>query len=361
MEEILKDRTNKKFEKILIKNYRGIKEIELDKFSKYNFYVGDNSSCKTTLLEALFNSLPGNVSGPITTSNSRGMIVKKENIENFVYNANSEEKIELILNDEIITEIKISENKDIDNDKLVNITNQFIGSEASEGMEFLYNISKKRKNYSFLEMDFLINKIYKIDMKDKIRDVFTLGKYLNEFKTGCWISPFTKYQRDTAEIIKRIIKDKQKQKLLDLINIFEKEIDDIISDEGEIFLSKKNIRKMLPLSSFGNGIAAIIDIISSIILEDTNFLFIDEIETGIHFLNYPKLCKALLELTENKNIQLFITTHSSEFLNNFYNESMGVTDSISLYRFQKNNGELKKVYYSKEKAMLSLKNGWDVR
>lgn len=38
---------------IAIKNYRGIKDLEINNFKKYNFFIGDNGSKKTTILESL--------------------------------------------------------------------------------------------------------------------------------------------------------------------------------------------------------------------------------------------------------------------------------------------------------------------
>ena len=38
---------------IAIKNYRGIKDLEIGNFKKYNFFIGDNGSKKTTILESI--------------------------------------------------------------------------------------------------------------------------------------------------------------------------------------------------------------------------------------------------------------------------------------------------------------------
>ena len=38
---------------IRIKNYRGIKDLEIGNFKKYNFFIGDNGSKKTTILESI--------------------------------------------------------------------------------------------------------------------------------------------------------------------------------------------------------------------------------------------------------------------------------------------------------------------
>ena len=93
-------------ESIFIKGYRGIKELEIDKFKKYNFFVGDNSSCKTTLLEAINTSLPLEIKGLAISAYSRGNIFTKDDINNFFYNTEAENEIELILNNEVKTIIR---------------------------------------------------------------------------------------------------------------------------------------------------------------------------------------------------------------------------------------------------------------
>ena len=89
-------------------------------------------------------------------------------------------------------------------------------------------------------------------------------------------------------------------------------------------------------------------------------LFIDEIEVGIHYLNYSKFCENLIKITEFLDVQLFMTTHSKGFLELFY-ENLSNNNEITLYRFQKSKNKLKKVYYSKEKVLYAIKEGWDVR
>ena len=90
-------------ESISIKNYRGIENLELNNFKKYNFFVGDNSSCKTTLLEAIFSSTISNLYGIINVANTKGEAVKCENINSFFYNADTDNNIEFFLNEKIKT------------------------------------------------------------------------------------------------------------------------------------------------------------------------------------------------------------------------------------------------------------------
>lgn len=63
-----------------------------------------------------------------------------------------------------------------------------------------------------------------------------------------------------------------------------------------------------------------------------------------------------------KDVQLFITTHSKEFLSEFYKAlNKNGEESVSLYRFEKVKNELKQRFYSKTEAIEAMEKGWDVR
>ena len=357
-------------EKILIENYRGIEKLEVNNFKKYNLFVGDNSSCKTTLLEALYSSFLINPSlDIITVANYRGMTVKKDNIYNLIYNADLNKNIVFTLNDNVTTIIKINEEKTLENSNLKGNSqqgfNNLNSSAFNQGRTFLFNITKKIENQEVSNIDYYLDNFDNKNLSTKYNNValnenLTFSNFSQFLENKSWISPYIK-NFETAEKVKNIIENKKKDELLSLINRFEPEIDDIFSDGQDILLSKKNIDKMLLISSFGNGLLAIVNIISHIVLNDVKFLFIDEIESGIHYLNYKNFCSSLIEITNLKNIQLFISTHSKEFLKIFYEEIEKTEEDISLYRFQKVNGKLKDIYYSKDEVITSIKNNWEVR
>lgn len=342
-------------ESIFIKGYRGIKELEIDKFKKYNFFVGDNSSCKTTLLEAINTSLPLEIKGLAISAYSRGNILTKDDINNFFYNTEAENEIELILNNEVKTIIR---NIDLFSNEQISKFQEIEKYNAIRklGVEILYNVIKEIDGEKIVSANVIDNSNFDI-YADYVNSLDSKINYGN----SCFITPITKIQTGVALIAKELIEKKQKKELLNILNLFELGIDDITSDGKTVLLSKESLKRMMPITSFGNGLAAILDIVSAILKEDADYLFIDEIESGIHYLNFEKLCKSLIKIAENKNIQIFITTHSEEFLKSFYNELGDEKDEITLYRFQKKNNELRKVYYSKEKAKKAFENGWDIR
>ena len=339
-------------EKIRIKNYRGIKSLEIDNLKKYNFFIGNNGSSKTTSLEAIFSAIPNDGNAIVIMANSRGMQVKLSNNNSFFYNSNISDDIEFTLNDDITTKISLKNINRLNNN-LLNSNNY---------NEFIYNISVFEKNNKTLyESNFGIdpsNRIFPIEIKTNTE----WNEYIEKYGRCFWISPLTKYQYGIAQITKEMIENKKKEYILKAIGFFEEDIDDIVSDGTEVLLSKKGVGKMLPLSSFGGGLSSALDIITCLFYDEITSIFIDEAETGLHYTNFPKFCEVLIDISTNKNIQFFITTHSDEFLKDFYNILVKKrNEDITTYRFQKIDSDIKIVYYPYERAIRALKDGWDIR
>ena len=339
-------------EKIRIKNYRGIKSLEIDNLKKYNFFIGNNGSSKTTSLEAIFSAIPNDGNAIVIMANSRGMQVKLSNNNSFFYNSNISDDIEFTLNDDITTKISLKNINRLNNNLL----------SSNNYNEFIYNISVFEKNNKTLyESNFGIdpsNRIFPIEIKTNTE----WNEYIEKYGRCFWISPLTKYQYGIAQIAKEMIENKKKEYILKAIGFFEEDIDDIVSDGTEVLLSKKGVGKMLPISSFGGGLSSALDIITCLFYDGITSIFIDEAETGLHYTNFPKFCEVLIEISTNKNIQFFITTHSDEFLKDFYNILVKKrNEDITTYRFQKIDSDIKIVYYPYERAIRALKDGWDIR
>ena len=339
-------------EKIRIKNYRGIKSLEINNLKKYNFFIGNNGSSKTTSLEAIFSAIPNDGNAIVIMANSRGMQIKLSNNNSFFYNSNISDDIEFTLNDDITTKISLKNINRLNNN-LLNSNNY---------NEFIYNISVFEKNNKTLyESNFGIdpsNRIFPIEIKTNTE----WNEYIEKYGRCFWISPLTKYQYGIAQITKEMIENKKKEYILKAIGFFEEDIDDIVSDGTEVLLSKKGVGKMLPISSFGGGLSSALDIITCLFYDGITSIFIDEAETGLHYTNFPKFCEVLIDISTNKNIQFFITTHSDEFLKDFYNILVKKrNEDITTYRFQKIDSDIKIVYYPYERAVRALKDGWDIR
>ena len=99
----------------------------------------------------------------------------------------------------------------------------------------------------------------------------------------------------------------------------------------------KNRELPVLLSSLGEGVNRYIAILSAIWMSEDGYLFIDEIENGIHYTNHEKLWKFIFEASKQANCQVFATTHSKECIeafNRVNKEDEGIY--LEFYRNQKN-------------------------
>lgn len=109
-------------------------------------------------------------------------------------------------------------------------------------------------------------------------------------------------------------------------------------DENIMGLKLKPTDREFPvlLSSLGEGINRYIAILCGIWASKDGYLFIDEIENGIHFTNYKKLWNVIFEASKMANCQIFVTIHSKECIEVFNEVNQEDEGSyLEFYRNQK--------------------------
>ena len=348
---------------IRIKNYRGIKDLEIGNFKKYNFFIGDNGSKKTTILESLgigvslldFDRI-------LKNARNRKMKIKKENISSLFFNSDTTNVIDFIL--ETTDNVKVETTVSID--KTLSMFQDFSSSEINNDFSnYLYTI-KKRIKEDKLKTNIYVKENSQIIYKDSKMDKIPLSfqNFLEKYNISIEISDNLKNSSDTIFQIDRIIKNRKKEELLKYLQIIDKDIKEIYINDEEIFVEKETLKEFIPISSIGDGMVLALDIIISLILaDDFKVILIDEIERGIYYKNYRKLSEIIIELCKNNpNIQLFITTHSKEFLEAF-NEALVETekDNFSLFSLKNKKEKLDFVHYTSEELKDTLETGWDPR
>lgn len=348
---------------IAIKNYRGIKDLEIGNFKKYNFFIGDNGSKKTTILESIGIGLSLlNFEKILGSARNRKMKIKKENVSSLFFNSDTNNTIKFILEttDNIKTETVISI------DKTLSMFQDFSSSEINNDFSnYLYTI-KKRIKEDKLKTNIYVKENSQIIYKDSKMDKIPLSfqNFLEKYNISIEISDNLKNSSDTIFQIDRIIKNRKKEELLKYLQIIDKDIKEIYINDEEIFVEKETLKEFIPISSIGDGMVLALDIITSLILiDDFRVILIDEIERGIYYKNYRKLSEIIIELCKNNpNIQLFITTHSKEFLETF-NEALVETekDNFSLFSLRNKKEKLDFVHYTSEELKDTLETGWDPR
>ena len=113
----------------------------------------------------------------------------------------------------------------------------------------------------------------------------------------------------------------------------------------------------------GEGFISSLIIISNLLVTSENdrevIILIDEVENGLYRTALKKLVRTILKLIRKYNIQLFMTTHSEEFLKEFY--KLDLDNTASLYRMENEKSGVRAMYYSEEEARELLAEGWEIR
>ncbi|MEX6493769.1 AAA family ATPase [Fusobacterium animalis] len=344
---------------IAIKNYRGIKDLEINNFKKYNFFIGDNGSKKTTILESLGIAYLLDFFQILEYSIDRKIKLKKENISSLFYNSDINNNIEFILKTddtpELETTISVDSNLSIFQDYSSNQVNKY-----------LYTVDKKIGEDRLENNNIYLDKNNQIPyLENTIKNIpRNFEKFLKKYTILTQISNNINNLNGSTEEIDKIIKNRKKEKLLKCLQIIDKDIIDIYINDEEIFVEKETLRTYIPISSIGDGMVLALDIISHLIFFDNfEIILIDEIEKGIYYKNYRKLSEIIIDLCKNnQNIQLFITTHSKEFLEAF-NEALleSEKDNFSLFSLRNKKEKLDVVHYTSEELKDTLETGWDPR
>ncbi len=162
----------------------------------------------------------------------------------------------------------------------------------------------------------------------------------------------------------------KEKELIEILKYFNPDILDADTIRNAVYIQIKDENTPLEkspkrlLNSFGWGFIKFFIIASILIDNRIKCLFIDEIESGLHHTKMQEFLKALFELAQKLQIQIFATTHNKEFLlnaiNTMPNNETEVFKDIALFEFEKESasGFIRHSYSMLEKA---LYRGMEVR
>ena len=334
--------------KIEIDKFKGIEKIEIDNLNKINIFVGANNSKKTTVLEAIFLFNINDVENLRRILSGRKYIGYEEILNSFFYNLNTfEDPIIMLFEKENKRELKISCEKKV--------------MEVSFSEKEIFNGESSNINQKSI-YKFLLNNKPSIEIKVENNSIGFSS--LNNLKESNIVYiPTNREISKLADNIRKLQNYKKIDELTDILKCYDKNLQKIYVDGYNIFVDLDNVDKSLSIGTMGEGFISSLIIISNLLVAGGNnkevIILIDEIENGLYRTALKKLIGTILKLIKEYNIQLFITTHSEEFLKEFY--KLNLKNIVSLYRMENEKNGIKATYYSEEEAKELLAEGWEIR
>jgi AAA15 family ATPase/GTPase len=297
---------NHLLEIIEIKDFKCFKDFKAEGFKRVNIIGGKNNVGKTALMEACFiNIYSDDVS--LQTNALSSPKHSREFLEIGFRNITNEEKKDFL--------------ESIENyDSSSNINTVYFEIKEDSGIKEYIFINK----YSSTTVN--INAFsYEKTKKQNIKFISQLG--------------FTKFQ------LKQVFIEVQKKDKEEILNEYINQFDDNVSNFKILGGDNPSCKvidrdEYQSINEFGDGLKHYISIICSLFACENGYLFIDEIDNGIHYTQLDRLWEIILTISKEQNVQVFATTHSKECIESYARVSKKLEDEdisfISLYKDKKN-------------------------
>ena len=317
--------THQHLDRVEIRRFRGLSELDLDGLGSFNVLLGANDVGKTSVLEALF-LLTGfaNLSLPLQIQRWRSLPIDRfEHFEALFHQLDPDQPIELVAHSAgtiVRRTVRISApytEIELDSDAPASPGGGNGGTRASAGVgpaggqsSSLVSGRRRLLRYdvtlqpsdgdaaSFSAMLRLQGDAIQVKQTaEPVADVALSARYM---------TPGVGYD---GAVIGDLIVRKEAARLVKFLKVLNPRIRDL-GASGDLVYLDIGLERMIPLNVFGSGMVRAASILSHCMLGNERLLFLDELENGLHHAAVRPLLEALLALSRDQGMQVFVSTHS---------------------------------------------------
>lgn len=344
-------------ETVKIEGFRSFRTFELKKLGRLNLLVGTNNSGKTSILEAiqilcsrtnlepLAQAMSDRGEYFISEEQGRGREFDIRHLFNgheidldskFSVSGKNGQKQE-----QIIVSIKDGTN---DSETGAKIVDSQLGNEEIQTLEIKIDWSDGTEREEIGRSLSLEGGL----SHDYIRRFRSIGIPKNSSTRTQFITSSSLKSSQMIELFDRVVLTPEEKIVTEALKIIEPNIERIASFSSPKFrnpesregffvrLSDSNQR--VPIGSFGEGTWRMLGLALATTCAKNGFLFVDEIDTGLHFTVMSKMWKLVWETAKRLNVQVFATTHNSDCwtsLASLYQQEESLRDEITIHRIEK--------------------------
>lgn len=312
-------------ENIKIENFKCFENLEINDFKRVNVFGGKNNVGKTSLLEAI-ELLVKSKNQFMLVHNTRLLLKRRRQEQGMIeldifridalpiFISSSMSMVKITLP----TQISLFENESNEGGVIF-----AVGDEKSEMIE----VSLRK----FIEQGsiFVTN-----HTRDRSEQPLIASEFIKSSKSN---------DKEISALYGAVIEFDKEEFLNNSLSSFDGSIVafKVIPTENKVLpkIKLEGRNRLVSLSSLGDGVNRYISILCAIWKSQNGFLFIDEIENGIHYSNYKKLWELIFMASEQANCQVFVTSHSKECITAFNDVQQERADDagryFELYRSQK--------------------------
>jgi ABC-type branched-subunit amino acid transport system ATPase component len=371
---------------IKIENFRGFKTFELQQLGRINLLVGTNNSGKTSVLEAIqLLCSPKNFEPLYELMNNRGEYFFSDDkarrdfdICHLFYghdiNIGSQFSISG-LNNESTEKLVIS----------IEVRNNSKTKPLTMLGDMLDNITSLDENEgdSLQELDFKTEWIHG-EQKEAVRfplsyngglrtDLIRRLRRDTRYKTGTqFVTSSSLTTEKMIELFDQVVLTPDEELVLQALQTIEPKIERIASisspgirsygeSRGGFAVRMSDIQR-IPIGSMGDGIWRMLGLALATVCASDGVLFVDEIDTGLHFSTMSDMWKMIWETAKRLNLQVFATTHNSDCWRSLASIACredATEDGITIQRIER--GKPKAVAFTQKEIVIAAEREIEVR
>lgn len=370
---------------LIIQNFRGFENFQINQLGRVNLIVGKNNIGKTSLLEAIW--LYANRGSSVTIYD-----ILKDRDEHRVFNLNtdSEQTQQEIL---AIKNLFYQRNDFTDQTQTLQIGNtreNYLQLQARwYQVEMDDNDNLMPKPIKYADLDFSDEPFFGVEavMHTKDESIQRIRRYpsyslsnnqawievscnfirsrlVDRYRVNTWrnttlIEGLEHYVIEGLQIIEPLIE------AINVINFEERSGINRTVASNLIpipVVRMAGATKFIPLRSLGDGLNRMLILILAMVNAKDGFVLIDEIENGLHYSIYPDVWKLIFKLAETLNVQVFATTHNKECLNSFNKINKDQeAQSGRLIRLGRKKGKIVATEYNQKDMQVIVERDIEVR
>lgn len=314
------------YKKVSIENSRGIKSFSLDDFQTVNVIYGKTNTCKTTILEALYNlGSPTKCDNFLRFNSNRSVkIVNAEIWKSFFYKNDASKSIKFF------TELKTKEKREVE----ITIRKFADLKDAYEGLNIrAIQLKEGEKTPRVINVG--------VTTATGSLEYITPREYIPEIPK-IWVNPSAGLEsilNDTHINLTTLIVKKASDNIVRALKNLEPNLVQFHLVPENLIYVDTGSDSLYPVSYLGSGFVHALHIITSLFMSINGVLFIDGIENGLSQNVVDMLYTIILRLSKELNVQVFITTSTTDSLKGFVNNCVknmpNTIDEIRLYKLER--------------------------
>lgn len=146
--------------------------------------------------------------------------------------------------------------------------------------------------------------------------------------------------RELAHLWRNVVLTPGEDLTVQALRLIEPAIERIAISESDGTIAQVLLREAegpVPLGTLGEGVSRILTLALHLVRTQGGYLLLDEIENGLHWSVMPKVWRFLIETALARDVQVFATTHSKDWLEglaDLHRADPGLAAHVSVHRLE---------------------------